>query len=281
MNQSFISIIKKTPWSALLVAWLIIMTGSWMADGLKGDQLFATWLPPALAKCQWLIILFAFVVFISASIWLYHHRQAFSLARSLSRHLCEPHSSLILLVSPSNISLPTTSPLFPLYLGLDNGMSIELRGTSLTADIQALDQIRWNWQQILRALVPHSAKLRRLRLIGSPEPRGSFLQLDLCKAILERYLSGVTILPVDEPIDFENFNALVQCMRRIIKEEEHHGMKEQEIIIDVTGGFKTTSIAGASITFNSQVTFQYVQTQPPNEVYAYDVIYQSPFAIEG
>jgi hypothetical protein len=52
-------------------------------------------------------------------------------------------------------------------------------------------------------------------------------------------------------------------------------MKEQDIIIDVTGGVKTASIAGASITFNTQVTFQYVQTFPPYEVYAYDVVYQS------
>jgi len=279
MKQSFIKVIKGTPWPAILVAWLIIMTGSWTADGLKGDVLFTLW-APALARYQWLAILVVFVVFVSASIWLYHHRQAFSLARSLSRHLCEPHSSLILLVSPSNIPLPDPASLFPLHFRLDNGTSIELQGASLTEDIQTLDTIRWNWQQVLRAVVPHSAKLQRLRLIGSPEPRGSFLQLDLCKAILERYLPGVTILPVDEPIDFENFNALVQCMRRIIKEEEQHGMKEQDIIIDVTGGFKTTSIAGASITFRSQVTFQYVQTQPPNDVYAYDVIYQSPFALE-
>jgi hypothetical protein len=57
-------------------------------------------------------------------------------------------------------------------------------------------------------------------------------------------------------------------------------MNERDIIIDVTGGFKTTSIAGASITFNSQVTFQYVQTLPPNEVYAYDVVYQPPFSTD-
>ena len=53
-------------------------------------------------------------------------------------------------------------------------------------------------------------------------------------------------------------------------------MSERDIMIDVTGGIKTASIAGASITFNSQVMFQYVQTQPPYEVYAYDVLTRLP-----
>ena len=280
MKQSFL---KKTPWLALIGAWVIIMTGSWAADGLKGDPLFAAWCP-ILAKYQWLVVPFVSGVFVAASILLYHHRQAFSLARSLSRHLCEPHQSLTLLVSPSQPPLSPTSPLFPLRLVANNGSSVELQGKSLEEDIKELDKelekIRWNWQQLLRAIVPHTSALQRLHLIGSPDPRGSFAQLDLCKAILEQYLPGVRILPVGEPIDFENFNTLVQCMRRIIKEEKQYGIKEQDIIIDVTGGFKMASIAGASITFSSQVTFQYVQTQPPNDVYAYDVIYQSPFALE-
>ena len=37
------------------------------------------------------------------------------------------------------------------------------------------------------------------------------------------------------------------------------GYSEKEIIIEVTGGQKTTSIAGAAATLNNQVIFQYVQ----------------------
>ena len=33
------------------------------------------------------------------------------------------------------------------------------------------------------------------------------------------------------------------------------------------------SIAAASTTLNTRVTFQYVQTSPPREVHAYDVAY--------
>jgi hypothetical protein len=258
-----------------MAAWLVLITGSLVADGLKGDALFEHWWP-VLAQYQWLVTLGVVGLFILASVWLYHQRQAFSLARSLSRHLCEPHASLILLVSTPNHTPSGT--MFPLQLRSDRGATVELHGKSLAEDIKALDSIRWNWQQLLRAIVPHATALQRIHLIGSPGAEGSFAHLDLCHGLLQRYLPGVGLVKVDEPIDFEDFNALVQCMRRIINQEKQHGMKERDIIIDVTGGFKTTSIAGASITFNSQVTFQYVQTRPPNEVYAYDVVYQPPLS---
>src|SRR5262245_19221775 len=258
------------------------MTGSWASDGLKGESLFAVWWPP-LGQYAGYVTVLVCLVFISTSIFLYHNRQAFSLARSLSRHLCEPHAVVILLVSPARPALVQTSPLFPLHIPDDRGNSVELPGTSLADDIQALDDIMWNWQQRFRAIVPRvqNATLQRLQLIGSPGGRGSFEQLRLCQQVLAHYLPQVEIVPEPAPVDFEDFNALVRCMQRIIQGEKRRGMSERDIIIDVTGGIKTASIAGASITFNSQVMFQYVQTQPPYEVYAYDVLYQASTSLES
>lgn len=269
---------RTKPLIAFVSAILIILTSSWAADGLKGEALFSTWWPP-LAQQQLLVTALTVLLFIGISAWVYRNRQIFTLARNLSRHLCEPHTVVILLVSPPNTLPATVSPLFPLRLTAGQ-QSVDLQGVSLIEDIAALGTIRWNWQQLLRAIVPHSATIQRLHLIGSPEPTGSFQNLALCQRFLEHYLPGVDILHVQEPVDFEDFNALVRCMREIIADEKRRGMHEHDIIIDVTGGIKTASIAGASITFNSQVTFQYVQTQPPNEVYAYDVVYQSPYAAE-
>jgi hypothetical protein len=274
--------LTRVPWRALILAWLAFMTGSWASDGLKGEPLFAVWWHP-LGQYPGYVTALVCVVFMGTSIFLYHNRQAFSLARSLSRHLCEPHAVVILLVSPARPTLVQTSTLFPLHITDDRGNSVELTGTSLTDDIQALDAIMWNWQQLLRAIVPHvtDATLQRLHLIGSPGVRGSFEQLPLCQQVLAHYLPQVQIVPERASVDFEDFNALERCMRRIIQDEKRRGMSERDIIIDVTGGIKTASIAGASITFNSQVMFQYVQTQPPYEVYAYDVLYQASTSLES
>ena len=195
----------------------------------------------------------------------------------LSRHLCEPRACLILLVSPPNIVPTQKEELFPLEL-TQNGQNVQLAGVSLAEDIKRLDAFRWNWQQLFRAVLPHAegGKLHRLHLIGSTEPNGSFVHLSLCQEVLKKYLPDVTIVPFAEAIDFEEFNELVQCMRHIITDEKERGMHVEDIVIDVTGGLKMASIAGASITFNSKVTFQYVQTQKPYKAYAYDVVYQPP-----
>ena len=159
-----------------------------------------------------------------------------------------------------------------------------IEGECLNKDIKALDGLGWNWQQMLRAIEPHAVALERLHLIGSPDSEkttGSHAQLAVCRTMLERYLpEGVEVAKAG-PVDFEDFNALHRCLRGIIRQEKEAGLKDEDIVIDVTGGQKTTSIAGATITFNTSVTFQYVQTRPPFEVYAYDVIHLSHQSADG
>lgn len=278
MKSSFFS---RLPWRILGIAMVALLSGHWAAIGLAGEHLFVAWWP-ALHHYQFLVSLLMLGLFMTSSLMLYHGRQAFTMARSLSRHHCEPHAVVILLVSTPNIVPTPDTPRLPLHLQDTNGVSLVLPGTSLAADIEALNKVRWNWQQLLRALQPHTVfpQLKRVYLIGSPGPGGSFAHLQLCQTLLDSYVPAAEVVQVTEPIDFEDFNALVQGMRRIIRQEKDQGRHEHDIIIDVTGGVKTASIAGASITFNSQVKFQYVQTFSPYDVYAYDVIYHSHLAFE-
>jgi hypothetical protein len=279
--QRLRSVLRYYPWSAFVAAWLTFLAGEWTAAGLKGDELFTGWVfvrdwVPAVKDHPWIPIAFVGVLFVGSFIWLYHIRGAFFPARTLSRRLAEPRASLILLVSPQNAEPLSFSVTFPLLIRKGAAQAL-LGGKDLKNDIESLGaDLRWNWQQLLRAVQPHISKLRRIHLIGSPGPKGSFPQLPLCKALLEHYLPHVTIRPSSEPVDFEDFDALAECVSQIIQEEKAGGSKERDIIIDVTGGVKTASIAAASVTLNNQVTFQYVQTNPPYEVYAYDVINMPP-----
>ena len=100
----------------------------------------------------------------------------------------------------------------------------------------------------------------------------------------EKWLKGylpedVEITKVCSPgLDFEDFNAMVRHIQETIDNQKKGGkgkvkFTDKDIVIDVTGGLTTASIAGASTTLNSGVTFQYVQSKSPYEVYAYDVAY--------
>ena len=119
------------------------------------------------------------------------------------------------------------------------------------------------------------SSLEHVYLVGSKGDTGSFKDLNKAKAFIGKYLNNIKIIKHDRAVDFENFDMLVKALEKAILLLKKHDLSERDIVIDVTGGHKTTSIAGAMITINSVVTFQYVQTLPPFKVWGYDVHYVS------
>ena len=263
-----------------LVMLLVLSSGSWIADGIKGEVLFSD------RFGFWGGLSVAFVVFLAASYGLYRLRGTFANIQSLSQHECDPHKSLILLVSTPTFG---TCLDYSQTLHFSDGTAVQL-SYDLDRDIKALDKLvkanpsyRWNWQQMMRAIKPHiydpEKRLLRLHLIGSTD--GSFKHLDSCKKWLEGYLPGVEITRDESGVNFGDFNAMVRRIQETINKQKKGGkgkvkFTDKDIVIDVTGGTTTASIAGASTTLNTKVTFQYVQTNPPYEVFAYDVAYPLP-----
>ena len=275
---------------AALLALLVLISGSWIADGVKGEVLFSDW-SGFFADRAWGLSI-ALVVFAAASYGLYRLRHAFANVQTLSWHKCDPHKSLILLVSTPTRGTGLDLDEDPPRLDFDARpggaedpepkKSIQL-SSDLSVDIEKLDNLSpypWNWQQMMRAIKPHivdsEKRLLRLHLVGSTD--GSLQHLDSCKKWLKRYLPRVEITRDESGVNFGDFNAMVRHIQEIIDKQKKGGkgkvkFTDKDIVIDVTGGTTTASIAGASTTLNSGVTFQYVQTNPPHEVYAYDVAY--------
>lgn len=270
------SFLRKYRWRALLPGWLILISGSWVADGLKGEVLFGDWPWGRLfAEHRWLGLALAILCFVLASLWLYSYRRDFERVRNLSQDRCTPHRSLVVLVSPPK-PVPDVEQDGSLCLPAPDGREIRTTG-DLNHDIDhvlSVPDIRWNWQQLLRGVRPHAGTIERVCLVGSSDKTetGSFQHLDLCKKMLQPYLGDeVFITRHPQKVDFENFKHLVEELRGIVTAEKRAGMTDEDIIIDITGGLKTASIAGAAITFSTEVTFQYVQTN--GEVSAYDCAY--------
>ena len=277
MNRTFN---KSQGILAFILALLVLVSGSWIADGVKGEVLFADWSGFFANRAWGLSVAFGF--FLAASFGLYRLRRTFANIQSLSWHKCDPHKSLILLVStPSGGTTPDSSR----TLHFEDGTKIQLTD-DLHQDIKDLDALltknpscRWNWQQMMRAIQPHIRELHRLHLIGSTD--GSFGDLDLCKKWLAGYLPEVEITRDESGVNFGDFNAMVRRIQETIDKQKKGGkgkvkFTDKDIVIDVTGGTTTASIAGASTTLNTKVTFQYVQTNAPYEVFAYDVAYHMP-----
>jgi hypothetical protein len=186
----------------------------------------------------------------------------------------------------------------------------------LENDINKLiaSNIYWNWHQQLRALrcMPN---IESVYLLGSPDAdaykreipnaegqypeyapgfrqkpgsgKGSYDYLKLCQAFLKPYLTAGTatrtpvIIRWSPPVDFENFNDITRELRTIISRlSKKQGLKPNEIIVDVTGGQKVVSIAGAVLTVNNELRFQYVQTNEPFATVPYDLVRQDPPSTE-
>ena len=72
-------------------------------------------------------------------------------------------------------------------------------------------------------------------------------------------------------MDYENFADLQGRYLETIRLAKGSGFQESDVVIDVTAGFKTNSIAGAMVTLATEAHFQYIQTVPNFERITYTV----------
>lgn len=84
-------------------------------------------------------------------------------------------------------------------------------------------------------------------------------------------------------IEFEDLQALYDNFNEIIqKVTTELGLAQNDIMIDVTGGTKTASIAAALVTLHHPpIEFQYVRTETPFDVLSYNVVTTNPVHLES
>lgn len=269
----------KIPWKGLFAVSGTVIFGSLAADAIQGSCLGNNWMlaygyTPEL-WFQWVSMLLSGTLFFCFLIALYNHRSDFQSVRSLRQQVCgRAYQGVIFLLSPPDRDdVSFTSDPFSVKVG-----DVMLSSGDLDIDINRLQGTRWPWQQLMRGLKPHAEKLKCVYLIGSTGEKGSHVSLGFAAKFIKVYLENVLIEIHPEAVDFEKFDQL----RSAIEQGAHmmtageFRIDEEDVIIDVTGGFKTASIAGAVVTLNRSLAFQYVQTYAPFDVIEYDLEIRSP-----
>jgi len=142
-----------------------------------------------------------------------------------------------------------------------------------------------SWQQLARSIYYHwnggSLELvilvpsKSQKSIESDGPEGSVREAPLACRVFEDLLNAskptkrkVRVIHCpQEGVDFENLQEVMDGLERAItlaKSKEftkEQDIKEQDMVIDITGGLKTTSIAGALKTLDRpDLIFQYIPT---------------------
>lgn len=262
--------LRAVPWRALFLAlWLLIVAG-WAADGLKGEALFTEWWGGA-AEYRVAFLLAVLIVFVVSGWGLYRIRLDLQVVRTLDQRVARPQKALVLFLS---------SPKPPPVFGEDGRLTVGELGLpgsdpgkpdqGLREAVEALDKVRWNWQQVLRALIPHASTLTHVHLLGTKGDAGSGKHLGAGEKLIRRYLPEKVIVDISEnSVDLDDIEAMIDAIKRSVTKIEAGGVSRASISVDVTGGLKTASIAGSIVTLNTTVRFQYVQTHPPYDVREY------------
>lgn len=215
---------------------LLLLGGSWTADTLKGwaDHAGSAW-QTAVAVATLLLGL----------AWLYRVRHRFLPANHLIQRDSTPHRGLILLVSDMGR--------FELQ-GEAGGCRLRARGTSafwqlpgtsIAADIFALEGSRWGWQHTLRSLEKH---LPASNAWYSSAPH-CHPRLPEFTRLLRHYKPGLRVQTA-AAADFDGLDAVHGAIRQAVRALQGQGLRRRDILIDVTGGTKIASIAAALATLH-------------------------------
>ncbi len=108
-----------------------------------------------------------------------------------------------------------------------------------------------NWLSLFEAVQYHQPVLRYLYLSTSMGDNGSAQQFTLARQALHRFIEirgypAVLIEQKPEPYDFNNLDEGIRAVREAITLLKHqHRLKEHDIVVDITGGTKMTSLAAS------------------------------------
>lgn len=284
--------LRQYPVKGIIAAMATIITGNWTSIAIQGEAPFNSF-GPLPSPYKGIMIVSTVALFISSFLMLYKYRISFFPVKSLSMDEVTPHRCLIVPVSTpwafnreSDVRIAQENGRYKISvkkLKVEEWIDVPQNG--ITDDINRLVGTGWPWQHMLRCIEPHKDRLKHIYLIGSPdggEKKGSYKLLCVTEFLIEHYLKdrNLKVHKHPAPVDFEDVDGLITAFNKAIAVFKKERIAEREIIIDITGGQKPVSIAGAVVTLNKNVTFQYVQTIPDEsdkyKILAYDVIVQPP-----
>ncbi len=190
-------------------------------------------------------------------------RDIFRLNPIKKQEKVEPHQVMIMTLSKSNFAVSESEGRLTITKNkVDSTVDLT---DDLENDIKNLEHT--NLQQLLRAIAPHRMELAKVILLGSIG--GSDSSLDDVRKILRYYIDGVVVLNKTVG-SFEDLDMLDTAFEAAVKDSK---AQDKDIIIDVTGGTKTASIAAAVFALKKRdLEFQYVQTEKPYAVLAFNMV---------
>lgn len=183
---------------------------------------------------------------------------------------------------------------------------VETVQATLVEEIAFLNQAKaghpnWSWEMLLRAIEPHMGELELIVLICSDTTiriandlvavLRRFSETKDLRVVIwakstspqARFEAIETFVPEQglAGYDFEDLRQLAPAFEALFDDLARRGFDYEDIMLDFTGGQKTSSVLCACATFNRELRAQYVQTGGQWKAISYDLSVESERPIAG
>lgn len=140
-------------------------------------------------------------------------------------------------------------------------------------EMSFFDQGRNNWKMPLLAIHHHQPLLDELYVVTSSGEKGSHNSFETFRQVVTRFYPKIKVTELfPEGIDFTNIETTFHLLDKELIDAVSEGADYEisDLTIDLTGGFATTSIAAAMLTFVEGRAFQYIGND--YKVQLYDIV---------
>ncbi len=129
------------------------------------------------------------------------------------------------------------------------------------------------WEMPLKAIEFHKSRVETLYLFTSSGDKGTTVDSELFVRLVKVLYPGISVAEwVTGGLDFDNLTEIFYAVEAFYTDAVVRGFKEKDVLIDITGGKKSNSIAAASVAALSVGRkFQYISED--KVVRSYDVGY--------
>jgi hypothetical protein len=234
-------------WWAIFYASLIFIVAGWLPDGIA-ELLRGEWV-----ECSYKLTLsLAILIFIG-----------YGLKKALK------HEGRIEVISRS----PSSAKILALFLSpLFRNLKPEDIQEALNKGDFSRDMLNGSeWEMPVKAIEFHSPEV--LYVLTSQGDTGTHHLMPLFENIIKKLFPALKIIEFKPGgIEFEDIKEVFSSIEELYKKAKLNGFKEDDIIVDITGGQKTNSIAAAIATLSIGRKFQYVSTRD-KKVLSYDIGY--------
>lgn len=259
-----------------LLAFTFILTQSWFADALEGNEMFH-WVFGGVHCNQtcgadfWFVEVALLLISVLCAMMLYRRRRTFlpvTVQRISEPDQVDAHQVLVLPISNTSSYEWKEGTLW-------EGERSVLSEDSVKEALGKMSGLKpqFSWEQMLRSIVAHDSALRRIVLVGSKTKNGrpgTEMRFDECEEMIRYYFPDKHWEIEHRKADFDSLDELLDVYRGIIVSEKH---RKRHLMIDVTGGTKVVSIAAAMVSLeHPEIEFQYVETDGDKRVRSFNVV---------